>query len=113
MSDDPNPTPDPVEPPEQGLTEGELEGIITRVVDSRLAPVQESITKIQPIDVDALRGGILEDVTNLLSSHTGSQVDEGKLTQSISSLLDSKLKGIGVRAGRNPGPLAKWLGWNA
>ena len=104
-----------VNPPAQqseGISEEELEGIVGRVVDARLVPLQESIAAIQPLDVDTLRFGILEDITNLFSSQSGG-IDEGKLTQSISSLLDSKLKGIGstTTVTRKAGPLSRYLGF--
>lgn len=103
-----------VNPPAQqseGISEEELEGIVGRVVDSRLVPLQESINAIQPLDVDTLRSGILEDITSALSGHSGSTIDEGKLAQTIGRLLDDKLKGIGSgNVTRRAGPISRWLG---
>lgn len=110
MSDEPGVETSPDET-SGGMTEDELEGIIGRVVDAKLAPLQESITKIQPLDIDGLRAGILEDVGNLFQNSSRETLDEGKLTTTISNLLDSKLKGIGGSESRRGGPLSRYLGF--
>jgi hypothetical protein len=110
MTDEPVITEVETSEPSGGMTEAELETIIGRVVDARLAPLSESVSKLQPLDVDTLRAGILEDVGNLFQNSSRETLDEGKLTTTIGNLLDNKLKGIGANTKRVGGPLSRWLG---
>lgn len=108
MPDDPvvdPPVTDPP-PPSGGLTESELEKLVSRVVDTRMKSTDD---KIAALDLIALRTGLLEDVKGLIESNRSPGVDEAGLLSKLDGLLNDKLKGIPGAKTRRVGPLGRWL----
>lgn len=113
MTTPPDPKPDPTPAPapaQSGLTETELEALVSRVVDARIKPMDD---RIAALDLSALRTGVLEDLQGLFAKNppAGSTVDEAGLLAKVSGLLDEKLSRIpgAPKAKRTPGPLGRWL----
>ena len=107
----PDPTPNPTAAPEtnDGISEQELEGIITRVVDARLGEALKPLSeKLDGIDLAALRGGIISDISEKVK---GSNISEDSLTGKIAGMLDDRFKGLAnASTKRKPGWLSRSLG---
>lgn len=101
-------------PPSEGLTEEELEGVIGRVIDSKLEPITTKLDGISLPDLETFKGGILEEVGKLITANKSQPVDEDGLLAKVGGMLDEKMKGISNTPAvkRVGGPLSRWLTGN-
>lgn len=104
MADDSNNDPEPIEV--------DLEAVIGRVLDDR-GLTQENVSKLSVLD------DLPNEITNLFAANKpkpGKNFDQEGFTNSISELIDEKLKGIGSATeskNRGPGPLGRFLFGNS
>lgn len=98
-------------PPSEGLTEDELKNIVGDVVDAKLEPIMGKLDGINLPDLEAFKGGILEEVGKLITANKTTPVDEEGLLGKVGTMLDEKMKGISNTPAikRVGGPLSRWL----
>jgi hypothetical protein len=101
----------PETPPNEGLTEQELEAVIGRVVDARMEPLMTKLDGISLPDLETFKGGILSEVGKLITENKSTPVDEEGLMSKIGGMLDEKMKGISSTPAvkRVGGPISRWL----
>lgn len=113
MSPDPDPTPDPtpdpdpsVTPPAGGnsLTATEVKSLMSEALDERLESLglTDKLSKLDILD------GLDERIDGIVSKHKSDPNTEG-LTKSLETMLDNKLRNLGVQTGRKVGVLGRWL----
>lgn len=98
-------------PANEGLTTEELEGVIGKVVDARLAPIASKLETLTVPDMEAFKKTLIEDVTGIVTANAAKPVDEEGLLTRVGTMLDEKMKGISNTPAvkRVGGPLSRWL----
>jgi hypothetical protein len=110
----PDPDPPVADPPNEGLTTEELEGIVGKVVDEKLSPLMTKLDGLNLPDLETFKGGILEEVGKIVTANKTAPVDEEGLLSKVGGMLDEKMKGISNTPAvkRVGGPLSRWLTGN-
>lgn len=110
----PDPDPPVADPPSEGLTTEELEGIVGKVVDAKMEPLMSKLDGLSLPDLETFKGGILAEVGKLITENKATPVDEEGLMSKIGGMLDEKMKGISNTPAvkRVGGPLSRWLAGN-
>jgi hypothetical protein len=98
-------------PPSEGLTEAELEGVIGRVFDAKMEGLNTKLDGINLPDLETFKGGILDEVSKIITENKPKPVDEEGLLSKVGGMLDEKMKGISSTPAvkRVGGPLSRWL----
>lgn len=90
------------------LSRDEVKSLIGEVLDEKLEGISSQLSKLDILD------SLSNDIDGLFEKHKTTPTDSKGLLNDIGRMIDSKMQGGSVsgNAGRNPGPLGRWLGGN-